>query len=149
MAVRLVREAGRVVRIVVLNVLALLACRWLLSGFHLHGVGNVVLAAFLVEVPTLAWWTMVRRFPESDVASRLWVGRLLVVGIVAPLLLATSLPGLVLAEALSQLRIVGFWTYVGASAIVAAVNLLGPSLPLRFVRNFVLGPEAAPAPEVA
>jgi hypothetical protein len=76
-----------------------------------------------------------------------WVSALFLVTIVAPLLLATSLPGLLVAEWISPLRITGVWTYVAASAVTAALTIgLRQSRPLRFLRGFLADVSVGDAP---
>jgi uncharacterized membrane protein YvlD (DUF360 family) len=143
-------------RSTLLNGAALYVCRSLLSGIHLRGFTNYVFAAIAVELPAIGWWfawLLWSRIAIEDKhplkrRSRLWVitGESLL--FVAPLLLATALPGLLLAEWLTPLQIDGVWTYVGSCAIIATILIsLRGAWPLRYARRFIhADPTADPSP---
>jgi uncharacterized membrane protein YvlD (DUF360 family) len=128
-------------RSVLLNAIALLSCRLLLSGFHIRGWMNYAVAAIVIELPSILWWfafaTWNRRVtlggdkPPSP-WSPLWVAGSETLIFVAPILLATYVPGVLLAEWMTPMSIRGFWTYVSACAITAAILIsLRGAEPLR------------------
>lgn len=156
---RAVSESALWTRSVAINLLALAACRLLLNSFELHGVGAYVLAAVGIELPTFIWWLTVclwqaKAFSDWVVdttqAGRLaWVALLVALVFVVPVVLVTSVPGLLVAVWISPLRIGGFWTYAAACAITTALTLaFRQSRPLRFMRRFLKGapPEGTPQP---
>jgi hypothetical protein len=108
-------------RSVAINLLALFVCRLLLDDFELHGVWAYALAAVCIELPTLLWLLTVqfwqtRAFSDpavlrGRVSQLVWVVALFALSLVVPLALATSVPGLLVAEWISPLAINGFWTY--------------------------------------
>lgn len=135
-------------RSVAINLLALFVCRLLLDGFELHGVWAYALAAVCIELPTLLWlltfeFWQARAFSDSAVgrgrvSQLVWVVALFALTLVVPLALATSVPGLLVAEWISPLAINGFWTYVAASAITTGLTVaFRQSRPLRFVSRFL------------
>jgi hypothetical protein len=143
-------SAGLWARSLAIDLLALAACRFSLSGFEIHGVWAYALAAVGIELPTLLWWLTIRLwatrgFPDSVadapyVGRLAWVAALVVLTFVVPLVLATSVPGLLVAEWISPLTISGFWTYVGACAITTALTIgFRQSRPLRYMRAFLRG----------
>jgi hypothetical protein len=137
-------------RSLAIDLVALAVCRFLLGGFEIHGVWAYVLAAVGIELPTLLWLLTVRLWqrwafsdsagPDSYAGRLAWVGVLVVLAFVVPLALATSLPGLLVAEWISPLTISGAWTYVAASAITTALTLaFRQSRPLKFMAAFLKG----------
>jgi hypothetical protein len=116
------------------------------------------LAAVGIELPTLLWWLAIqlwqaKAFTDS-VADASYVGRLAWVAVlvaltfVVPLALATSVPGLLVAEWISPLTITGFWTYVAACAITTALTIaFRQSRPLKFVLRFLRGDAHVETPE--
>ncbi len=143
-------SSGLWARSLAINLLALAACRFLLDGFEIHGVWAYALAAVGIELPTLLWWLAIRLWQAkafSDlVADASYVGRLawtaLLVALtfVVPLALATSVPGLLVAEWISPLAISGSWTYVAACAITTALTIaFRQSRPLKFMLGFLRG----------
>jgi hypothetical protein len=126
----------------------LFVCRLLLYGFELHGVWAYALAAVCIELPTLLWlltfeFWQARAFSDSAVrrgrvSQLVWVVALFALSLVVPIALATSVPGLLVAEWISPLAINGFWTYVAASAITTGLTVaFRQSRPLRFVSRFL------------
>jgi hypothetical protein len=146
-------------RSALLNAAALYICRLLFSGFHVGGPTDYSFAALVIELPAIAWWgcfvlwtrSVVRR---GEHAPR-WLSWMWAIGgqaliFIAPVLLATYLPGLLLAEWLTSLRINGFWAYLGACAITAAILIaLRGANPLFSARDFIRTPQpvADPAPQ--
>jgi hypothetical protein len=145
-----------------INLLSLAACRFVLNGFELHGVWAYALAAAGIELPTLAWWLTVRLW-QAKAVSDWWeraaaasrVGGIAfavfvaALAIVLPVALATSVPGLLVAEWISPLTIRGLGTYVAASAITSGLALaFRQSRSLRFASAFIKGPwsEGSPQP---
>jgi hypothetical protein len=146
-------------RSLAINVVALVACSVLLDNVEIHAVWAYALAAVGIELPTLLWWLAIRfwqaRAFSDSVALDFYVGRLAWVAVllaltfVVPLALATSVPGLLVAEWISPLKIHGFWTYVAASAITAALTVaLRQSRPLKYMAGFLRGEarEGTPQP---
>ena len=149
-------------RSLAINLLALAVCRFALSGFEIHGVWAYALSAVGIELPTLLWMLTVQLGQAkafsgwvehaSYVGIRVWAALLVALTLVVPLALATSLPGLVVAEWISPLTISGFWTYVAACAITTALTLaFRQSRPLRFMSAFIRGdrPKGTAQPDEA
>jgi hypothetical protein len=154
-AERIGGEAGLWTRSLVLNLVAVVACRYLFGGFEIHGVAAYLVAALGIEVPTVAWWLAVqlflaKRFDErladsSFFARLIWITLLLGLTIVIPVALATSAPGLGFAAWISSLTIKNASTYVGACAVTSALTIaLRSSRPLKFTRGFLKGDPVQP-----
>jgi hypothetical protein len=141
-------SSGLWARSLAINLLALAACRFLLNNFEIHGVWAYALAAVGIELPTLLWWLTIQLWQakafsdsvaDASYFGRLaWVALLVALTFVVPLALATSVPGLLVAEWISPLTINGFWTYVAACAITTALTIaLRQSRPLKFMLGFL------------
>lgn len=150
-AERIAGEAGLWTRCLVIDLLALAACRYLFGGFEIHGVATYLVAALGIEVPTVAWWLAVQLFAVKGFDERfvdrplfvrhVWMALLLGLTFAIPLLLATSAPGLAVAAWISSLTIKNAATFVGACAVTSALTIgLRSSRPLRFARAFLRGP---------
>lgn len=142
--------SGKWARSLTINAAALVISRYVFSGFEIHGVLTYLAAAAAIELPTIAWllvalvwmsWDLSKSALEPYVAVRLiWVTVLLMLSIGIPLVLATAAPGLAVAASITSLKITGWWTFVGASAITAALTIgLGQSRPLKSASRFVKG----------
>ena len=69
---------------------------------------------------------------------RIWAAAFITLTFVIPLALATTAPGLALAAWMTPLKIMGAWTFIGASAITVTLTIcFGASRPLIFVWDFV------------
>lgn len=149
-AERIGGEAGLWTRSLVINVVAVVVCRYLFGGFEIHGVATYLVAALGIEAPTVAWWLAVQLFLAKGFDDRLvdssffvrliWIALLLGLTIAIPVALATSAPGLVFAAWISSLTIKNASTYVGACAVTSALTIgLRSSRPLKFTRAFMKG----------
>jgi hypothetical protein len=133
------RAGGRWSYTLTINAAALVACRFLFSGFEIHGVLTYLAAAAALELPTIVWllaahpWKQTMLFNQRWTAwplaaQRRWLRTWLVVYIAIPFALSTTAPGLAVAAWITSLTITNIWTFIGASAITAAVTIsLGPS----------------------
>jgi hypothetical protein len=129
----------------VLDLVALVVCRVVLTGFEIHGFFTYALGAVGMELPALAWWLALALWKKQGVEpagpSGFW--GLFLGGIVAPVVLITYVPGLGVSEAISGLRIDGFWTYAAACAIAAAIQFLRRRSPPWVILRGSLGGAAA------
>jgi hypothetical protein len=155
---RAAHSSGLWARSLAINLLALAACRFLLNSFALHGAWAYALAAVGIELPTLLWWLTIQLWQakafsdsvaDASYAGRLvWVAVLVALAFVVPITLATSLPGLLVAEWISPLTISGFWTYVAACAITTALTVaFRQSRPLKFMLGFLRGEARGGSPQ--
>jgi hypothetical protein len=146
-------------RSLAINLIALAACRFLLNSFEIRGVWAYALAAVGIELPTLLWWLAIQLWQakafSDSVADASYVGRLAWVAVfvaltfVVPLALATSVPGLLVAEWISPLTISGLWTYGAACAITTALTIaFRQSRPLKFMLGFLRGEAVGPSQPV-
>lgn len=156
---RAVQQTALWARSLVINLGALVLCRYLLTGFEIHGVWGYILAAVGLEVPTIAWLLLIRvwhttAFAGDDlplgeflVARLVFVAMLVALTVVIPLVLATSAPGLVFAVWISPLKIAHVSTFVLACLVISGLTIvLRQSRPLRFIRAFVVGPGSKGGP---
>jgi uncharacterized membrane protein YvlD (DUF360 family) len=154
LADRILVGSGLAARTLCVNSLALFLCDLLLGSFSIHGVSAYLIAAIGIELPTLAWIALAHLGSdrlersidnpgyESRAASTAWAAGVFTIWIMLPILLMTSVPGILVAVWLSpSLNVHGFWTYVDASAITATIILvLRNSRPFKGLRGFIAGP---------
>lgn len=114
---------------------ALMICDFLLRGVTVDTFGSYVFAAVTLSLPTLFWLIAVIPFLEifvsesADFGMYRWqvtgmmLGAVLIfVVVVCPLLLMTSLPGVLVADWLTPgLAITGGWTYLWTCLITTTV----------------------------
>lgn len=140
--------SGKLARSLTINAGALVICRYVFSGFEIHGFVAYLSAAAAIELPTIVWLIAIhfwgrnmfkdRMVERSTGTMRIWMAAFLGLTIVIPLVLATTAPGVALAAGITSLKITSVWTFVGASAITAVPTIcLGASQPLKFVWTFV------------
>jgi hypothetical protein len=141
-------SSAKLARAVAVNAAALIICSYVFSGFEIPSLVAYLAAAASIELPTIVWLIAVHfwvanmfegqivRWPIG--ARRIWVAAFQTLFIAIPLVLATSAPGLAFAAWITSLNITGVWTFIGASAITAALTIaLGASTPLKFISKFL------------
>ncbi len=133
--------AGKWSYVLSINAAALIASRFLFSGFEIHGVLAFIAAAAAIELPTIAWllaahlWTEIALKPawaaRPSVARTVWLRTSLIAYVAVALALTTAAPGLAVAASITSLTITDTWTFIGASAITAVVTILLAPRPLE------------------